>query len=128
MSQTLLSPSRRWAALVALLASGAVLAVLVVREEDTSVAAAPGGNVALCTDLQNEAARECYAREIGRELASVGGAAGTPRTVFAAASDSAKVVTFASQDESSAALLCELHIRVGATDESKPSWTSWTAQ
>ena len=28
----------------------------------------------------------------------------------------------------SPALLCELHIRVGVTDESKPSWTSWVSQ
>ena len=127
MSQTLLSPSRRWAALVALLASGAVLGVLLLHGEDASVAAAPGGNVAQCTNLQDEAARECYAREVGRELAAVGGSAGTPQAVFDTSAGTANVVTFASQD-TSAALLCELHIRVGVTDESKPSWTSWAAQ
>ncbi|RKQ91109.1 hypothetical protein C8N24_0926 [Solirubrobacter pauli] len=127
MSHPLLSPSRRWAALVALLASGAVLTVLLARSDDTSVAAAPGGNVALCTDLQGEAARACYAREVGRELASVGGSTGTPQAVSAAAPESANIVTFAAEDQS-AALLCDLHIRVGATDERKPAWTSWVAQ
>ena len=127
MSHTVLSPSRRWAALVALLASGAVLSVLLVRSDETSVAAAPGGNVGLCTNLEGDAARACYAREVGRELAAAGGSAGTPQAVFAAPADTANVVTFAAQD-SSAALLCELHIRVGVTDESKPSWTSWVSQ
>jgi len=127
LSQTLLSPSRRWAALVALLASGAVLGVLLVRGEDASVAAAPGGNVSLCSDLEGDVARECYAREVGRELASVGGSSGTPQAVFDASGAGANVVTFAAQD-TSAALLCELHIRVGVTDESKPSWTGWAAQ
>ena len=112
-----------------MLASGAVLVVLLVREDDTSVAAAAGGNVSLCTNLQDEAARQCYAREVGRELAAVGGGDGTPQAVFSAATDGANVVTFASQEQdTSAALLCDLHIRAGATDAAKPNWTSWAAQ
>ncbi|MDA0184689.1 hypothetical protein OJ997_30585 [Solirubrobacter phytolaccae] len=129
MTQSLLSPSRRWAALVALLASGAVLGVLLVRGEDPSAAVAARGNVGLCTNLKGDAARDCYAREVGRELVAAGGRAGTPQAIFAAPDESTtNVVTFASQDDTSAALLCELHIRVGATDESTPSWTSWVAQ
>jgi len=127
VSHAVLSPSRGWAALVALLASGAVLAVLISRDEESSTFAVSGGNVGVCTDLEGDAARACYAREVGRELASVGGA---PQPVFSAPADGTSTVTFASaaSADSSAALLCELHIRAGVTDESKPNWTSWAAQ
>jgi hypothetical protein len=131
LPQSLLSPSRRWAALVALLASGAVLVVVLSRGEDTTAATAVRGNVNACVTLTGEAARNCYAREVALELAAVGGTGGTPQVMFEAPADSAgSTVTFATaaSADTSAALLCDLHIRVGATDESTPSWTSWVTQ
>jgi hypothetical protein len=113
---------------VALLASGAVLAVLLGQSEEPASTALLRGNVGLCTELEGDAARECYAREVGRELAAVGG---TPQPVFAAPADgTAGTVTFANaaSTDTSAALLCDLHLRAGVTDESKPNWTSWAAQ
>jgi hypothetical protein len=128
LSHAVLSPSRRWAALVALLASGAVLTVVLGGGDEPSSAAVLRGNVGLCTNLEGEAARECYAREIGRELAAVGG---VPQPVLAAPADNPSgTVTFvnAASADTSAALLCDLHLRAGVTDESKPNWTSWVAQ
>jgi hypothetical protein len=96
----------------------AATAVSVTQRRDEPAAAA-GGDVAQCVQLTGDAARACYSREVGKELSSVG--ASEPRAVFAA--DTGGSVTFAADD--SAALLCDLHLRVGVTDESKPSWTSW---
>lgn len=130
LSQSVLSPSRRWAALVALLASGAVVAVLLSRGDDPSAAAVPRGNVNSCVTLTGEAARNCYAREVGRELAAIGGAPQAELAELAGAQDTGTTVTFATlaAADTSAALLCDLHLRVGVRDESTPSWTSWVAQ
>jgi hypothetical protein len=127
LPQSLLSPSRRWAALVALLASGAVLVVVLNRGEDTAASPALRGNVNACVSLTGEAARTCYAREVALELAAVGGTAGTPQVMFEAPSDSTSTVTFATaaSADTSAALLCDLHLRVGVTEADSPSWVSW---
>jgi hypothetical protein len=118
LPRSLSSSSRRVLILGALLAVGAT-AFSVTQRRDEPAAAAAGGDVASCVQLNGDAARACYTREVGRELSSVGSA---PRAVFAA--DTSGSVTFAADD--SAALLCDLHLRVGVTDESKPSWTGWT--
>jgi hypothetical protein len=122
-----MSPTRRWAAAGALIAFGAFMVLAFGRSEGSSAeAGAPlRGNVGTCVALEGEAARACYAREVGRELAALGGTVGaTPRALAAPVSGT---VTFAS-DDSSSELLCELHERVGVTDADKAPWTSWVAQ
>jgi hypothetical protein len=106
----------------ALLAVVATARSVVQRRDEPAAAAAAGGNVGQCAQLAGEAARACYSREVGRELASLGAAA--PRAVFAAETSGSVTFTAAAQADS-AALLCDLHLRVGVTDESKPSWTTW---
>ena len=101
----------------ALLAVGTTLLSVAQRRDEP--AAASGGNVNQCAQLKGDAARACYSREVGRELASLGA---TPRAVFAP--EASGSVTFAAAADS-AALLCDLHLRVGVTDESKPSWVGW---
>ena len=121
----LLSPARRLAAAGALIAFAAFLVLAFGRGEGSSAeagAAALRGDVRSCATLKGEVARECYAREVGRELAALGG--GEPR-VFAG--DTSSTVTFA-QGDTSAALLCDLHLRVGVTDTEKASWTTWSTQ
>jgi hypothetical protein len=124
--QTLSSPSRRWAAAGALIVFGALIVLAFGRSDGSSAAAvAQRGNVSSCATLKGEPARECYAREVGLELAAIGGgASGAPRVLAATVSST---VTFAAGD-TSAALLCDLHLRVGATDADKASWTTWVAQ
>ncbi|MDA0141952.1 hypothetical protein [Solirubrobacter deserti] len=102
-----------------MIAFGAFVVLAFGRSEGSTAAA--GGNVRTCAALTGEPARACYAREVGRELAAAGG--GAPRALAASASST---VTFAAAD--TAALLCDLHIRVGATDATKASWTTWVAQ
>ena len=83
------------------------------------------GNMSACTGLKGDQARECYAREVGLELAAIGGTGGAAPRALAAST--ASTVTFAAED-TSAALLCDLHLRVGVTDLKKASWTTWSAQ
>src|SRR5690348_10456655 len=112
-----MSPSRRWVAAGALIAFGALLVLAFGRSEGSSAEAVPQrGNVGACTALEGDQARACYAREVGRELAAIGGTGGaTPRVLTAA---TANTVTFTDPD-TSAALLCDLHLRVGRTDVDK---------
>jgi hypothetical protein len=117
LPRSLSSSSRRVLILGALLAVGATAFSVTQRRDEP--AAAAGGDVASCVQLTGDAARACYRREVGAELSAIGASA--PRAVFAA--DTSGEVTFAADD--SAALLCDLHLRVGVTDESKPSWTGW---
>ncbi|MDA0173101.1 hypothetical protein OJ998_28630 [Solirubrobacter taibaiensis] len=125
MLQTLSSPSRRWAASGLLIAFGALIVLAFGRSDGSSAAAVapPRGNVSACAALKGDPARECYAREVGRELAVMSG--GTPSVLAATANTT---VTFDGTDTTSAALLCELHLRVGATDAEKAAWTTWIAQ
>jgi hypothetical protein len=123
--QTLSSPTRRWTAAAALIAFGTLMVLAFGRSEGSSAEAVPQrGNVSACAALKGEPARECYAREVGLELAAIGGTGGAPRALAAAVSST---VTFAAED-TSAALLCDLHLRVGVTEADKASWTSWVAQ
>jgi hypothetical protein len=123
--QTLSSPARRWAAAGALIAFGAFIVLAFGRSDGSSAQTVPQrGNVSACATLKGEPARECYAREVGLELAAIGGTSGAPRALAATVSTT---VTFAAGD-TSAALLCDLHLRVGATDGDKASWTTWVAQ
>lgn len=96
-------------------------------DTNTATATVQRGNVDACVDLAGDAARECYAREVGRELAAVGGTGVTPQAVFTAPADSGSTVTFATAAaaDTSAALLCDLHLRVGVTEADTPSWVSW---
>lgn len=122
-----MSPSRRWAAAGALIAFGAFLVLAFGRSDGSSAEAVPQrGNVGACSALAGDQARACYAREVGLELAAVGGTGGgaTPRALAVPVSNT---VTFTDPD-TSAALLCDLHLRVGRTDVDKASWTSWVAQ
>ena len=125
MLQTLSSPSRRWAASGLLIAFGACIVLAFGRGDGSSAAAGspPRGNVSACAALKGDPARECYAREVGRELVAMSG--GTPSILAATTS---ATVTFDGADTNSAALLCELHLRVGATDAEQASWTTWIAQ
>jgi hypothetical protein len=121
-----MSPARRLAAAGALIALGTFLVLASGRSDGSSAEAVPQrGNVGACVALEGDAARECYAREVGRELAAISGAGGDTPRAFAATTSS--TVTFTDADPS-AALLCDLHLRVGVTDANadKASWTSWT--
>ena len=95
---------------------------LALQQRGGNEATAATGNVGSCLKLKGDAARACYSREVGKQLAAAGGA---PRAVFAAAADPG-AVTFVSDDTQGAELLCPLHTRVGVTDENRPSWVSWT--
>jgi hypothetical protein len=76
----------------------------------------------VCAKLEGDAARACYGREVGRELAAVGGVA--PTTTLAAPAGSGEV-TFTSLEQA-VPLLCDLHARVGVIDAQVPSWLGWT--
>ena len=97
----------------------------VLERRDTSSHAARGGEFGVCADQKGDAARVCYRREVGRELATVGGT--TPAVTLVAPSGSGEV-TFTSAEAEAAQdpLLCDLHVRVGVTDEQVPSWLGWT--
>jgi hypothetical protein len=104
-----------------MVAAGALL-WSVAQRRDTPQRAATGGEFGVCSQAKGEAARACYRREIGRELAAVG--ATTPEVTFAAPAGTGEV-TFASV-ETEQPLLCDLHARVGVTDAQVPSWLGWT--
>jgi hypothetical protein len=108
-----------------MVAAGALLWSVVQRRDATEPASA-GGNFNVCSKTTGEAARACYRREVGRELAVVGSTA--PEITFSAPAGTG-AVSFASvetQAEAQGPLLCELHVRVGVTDAQVPSWLSWT--
>jgi hypothetical protein len=122
LSESHSSRSRRALVLggVLLTAAAVLLSVLLRRDDDARPAL--GGNFAVCKPLKGEQARSCYAREVSRELASIGGA--TPNVSLSAPAGSGQV-TFSSA-ESTTPLLCDLHARVGVIDEQVPSWLGWT--
>lgn len=80
-----------------------------------------GGNFSTCAKLEGDAARTCYNREVGRELASVGG-----DVTLETPGDSSSPVTFTASDSTAQPLLCDLHARVGVVDAQVPSWLGWT--
>ena len=85
---------------------------LALQRRGGNEATASTGNVGSCLALKGDAARACYSREVGKQLAAA------PRVDSAA-------VTFAADDTEGAGLLCDLHTRVGVTSQSRPSWVSW---
>ena len=115
------SSTRRWLLLGVLLVAGALL--VVVAERATACAPARGGNFGACARLEGDAARACYSREVGRELAAVGGS-GAPRSLRGAGGRGE--VTFTSRRRGTPPLLCDLHARVGVVDPQVPSWLGWT--
>lgn len=107
-----------------LVAAGALLYSVAQRRDDPS-RAARGGDFGICAKQQDDAARACYSREVGRELAVVGGSA--PAVTFSAPAGTGEV-TFTSVEAETASqlpLLCDLHTRVGVTDEQVPPWLGW---
>jgi hypothetical protein len=105
-----------------MVAAGALL-WSVVQRRDAPQPVSKGGNFGVCSQSTGEAARACYSREVGRELAVVG--ATTPEITLAAPAGTGEV-TFASVEaQEPAPLLCELHARVGVTDAQVPSWLGW---
>jgi hypothetical protein len=108
-----------------MVAAGALL-WSVVQRRDAAQPVSSGGNFGVCSKVKGEAARACYSREVGRELAVVGST--EPEITIAAPAGTGEV-TFASveaQAEAQAPLLCDLHTRVGVTDAQVPSWLGWT--
>jgi hypothetical protein len=123
LPESFLSPSRRLILLGILVAAGAVM-WSVVQRRDTPERAASGGNFNVCSQAKGEAARTCYRREVGRELAVVG--ATSPELSFEAPAGTGEV-TFASYETTTQdPLLCDLHARVGVIDAQVPSWLGWT--
>ena len=121
-----MSSPRRLLLLGIVVAAGALF-YSVLERRDGSPRAATGGDFGVCAKQEGDAARACYSREVGRELASVGGSA--PAITLVAPADSSGKVTFTSADAEAAQqqpLLCELHARVGVTDQQVPSWLGWT--
>jgi len=108
--------------MLGVLLAAAALVVSVLARRDNASPSFAGGNVSVCAKLEGDAARACYGREVGRELAAVGGAA--PRTTFAAPAGTGEV-TFTSVEQADP-LLCDLHARVGVIDAQVPSWLGWT--
>ena len=104
------------------LAAAAVLFTVLQRRDDGRPV---GGNFAACAKLEGDAARACYSREVGRELASVGGAApATSRSALPAGQQRGDV--HRRPTSTAQPLLCDLHARVGVIDEQVPSWLGWT--
>jgi hypothetical protein len=124
LSESIKSSKRRLIMLGVLVAAGALL-YSVAQRRDAPSRAATGGDFGVCAKQQGDAARACYSREVGRELAAVGGSRSA--VTFAAPSGTGEV-TFTSVEAETASqpLLCDLHTRVGVTDEQVPSWLGWT--
>jgi hypothetical protein len=120
LSQSYSSPTRRWLLVGVLLGVAAI--VFSFAERDRRPAPPVGGEFSGCARLQGDDARECYRREVRRELIAVGGAG--PRITFSAPAGDAEV-TFTSAAESDP-LLCDLHARVGVVDADVPGWTEPT--
>jgi hypothetical protein len=108
--------------LVGVVVAAAVLLVNLLARRDSGAQPLPRGNFGACANLTGDAARACYRREFGRELAAVSAAVQNP-TLRQPASTSE--VTFASLEEPEP-LLCDLHARVGVVDAQVPSWLGWT--
>jgi hypothetical protein len=98
----------------------------VLERRDTPSRLATGGDFGVCSKQRGDAARTCYEREAGRELATVGSAA--PAITLVAPAGTSNEVTFAEADVETSQqddLLCDLHTRVGVTSAQVPSWLGW---
>jgi hypothetical protein len=127
LSELLNSSPRRLLLLGVVVAAGALLYTLPDGRDAPTRAIASGGNFSTCANQRGEAARRCYAREVGLELAAVGNGSSLPVS-FVAPSGSTGEVTFASAESEAAqdqGLLCDLHTRVGVTNEQVPAWLAW---
>lgn len=112
--------------LLGVLVAAGALFYSVLERRDAPSRLATGGDFGVCSQQRGEAARACYRREVGRELATVGSAA--PGITLVAPAGTSTEVTFAEADVETSQqddLLCDLHTRVGVTDEQVPSWLSW---
>jgi hypothetical protein len=125
LSQSVSSSPRRLLLLGIAVAAGAMF-FSVLERRDTPSRSGMGGDFSVCSKQEGDAARACYSREVGRELAVVGGSA--PAVTLVAPSGSASEVTFttAGVEAAQEPLLCDLHVRVGVTDEQVPSWLGWS--
>jgi hypothetical protein len=123
LTKLLSSPSKRGLLLGGLVLALAAVLFSVLQRRDDDARPAMGGNFATCAKLKGDAARDCYNREVTRELASVGGGS-APSIALSAPADSGGV-TFTSS-EATQPLLCDLHARVGVIDDQVPSWLGWT--
>jgi hypothetical protein len=126
LSESTKSSTRRLILLGVLVAAGALL-YSVAQRRDAPSRVTTGGDFGICAKQHGDAARACYSREVGRELAAAGGSA--PAVTFEAPSGTGEVTFTSVEAEAEAAsqpLLCDLHTRVGVTDEQVPSWLGWT--
>jgi hypothetical protein len=126
LSESFSSSSRRLILLGVLVAAGALF-YSVLERRDAPTRSATGGDFGICSKQQGDAARACYSREVGRELAAVGSTA--PAVTLQAPSGSSGEVTFAEaavETSQQQPLLCDLHTRVGVTDDQVPSWLGWS--
>ncbi len=106
-------------ALTLVVAVSVLLAVLATR----SGASHPGtvvGDPNRCAELRSDAARACYSREVGRQLAMLGGR--DPRKVGVVTSS----VAFTTASAIRSDLYCDLHARVGDVDSGTPPWVGWS--
>ena len=103
--------------LAVLLIAGAIGLFIAVQPEAAQTAQ-PVGDAAICADLRGDAARACYRREIGAQLARNAG-----REFDDAATTASVEFAVTTGDD---ALLCDLHARVGSLDPQAPSWLGWT--
>jgi hypothetical protein len=110
--------------LLGVLVAAGALSYSVIERRDAPSRSATGGSFGVCSQQRGDAARACYSREVGRELAAVGA------ITVEAPSRSSTLVTFAEADVETSKerdpLLCDLHARVGVTDVQVPSWLGWT--
>jgi hypothetical protein len=123
-----MSSPRRVILLGIVVAAGALSYSVLDRRDTSSHAVAGGGDFSVCAKQEGDTARTCYSRKVGRELAAVGGGSSLPVS-FVAPSDTTGEVTFTSAGAEAAqeqSVLCDLHTRVGVTDEQVPSWLGWT--
>ena len=123
LSKSISSSAKRGLLLGGTLLAAAAVLFSVLQRRDDDARPVIGGNFAACEQLEGDRARACYSREVGRELAAVGGQA--PANVSLSLPADGSMVTFTST-ETTAPLLCDLHARVGVIDEQVPSWLGWT--
>jgi hypothetical protein len=74
------------------------------------------GDAARCLDLRGDAARGCYSREVGRQLAALAG-----RDV-----GDVEAIQFTTVADDGADLLCDLHARVGDVGAATPARVGWS--
>ena len=101
--------------LVLVLVVGLLVALAMTRdgEREAATAATVPKGVAECLRLSGDPARQCFRREVGRQLAAVSGREYT---------DVAGTVQFDVRSNATAELLCDIHLRAGTGEGEAPSW------